>query len=130
MQVKGRIRWFAVIAGSLLDNVLTLIISGIVAGVAPQVTDGRFFANGTSAVVGALLALATVCGGALAGWIAKEERFLHGFMVGGVGIVLLLLDSFSGTAITLDMLVLQFVATALAGLAGYSSRWVPVRQRK
>ncbi len=130
MQGKSRIRWLAVMAGSLLDQVLTLIIGGVALGAAPEAVDGRFFASSAGAVVGVLLALATVVGGGLAGLIAKEERFLHGFMVGGVGIVLLLLGSMGGSTVTVDMLVLQFIATGLAGVAGYSSRWAPVRQQK
>ncbi len=130
MQGKSRIRWLAVVAGSLLDHILTIIIGGIAIGVAPDTAQGQFFASSAGALIGVLLVLATVAGGWLAGLIAKEERFLHGFMVGGVGIVLLLLGSLAGSMLTLDMLVLQLIATGLAGCAGYSSRWTPVRQRK
>lgn len=130
MQAKNRIRWRAVVAGSLLDQILTIIIGGIGLSVAPDIAYGQFFSSMPSTVIGVLLGLATVVGGWLAGRIAKEERFLHGLMVGGVGIVLLLLDSAAGGNLTLDMMVLQFVATGLAGFAGYSSGWVTAGQRK
>lgn len=130
MQGKSRIHWIAVLAGSLLDNILSMLIAGIALASAPEIADGSFFASTPGAVAGVLLALATVIGGWLAGRIAKEERFLHGVMVGGFGIVLMLLQSVFGVPVTLDQLVLQFVATGFAGLAGYSSRWVPVRERK
>ena len=130
MQGKSRIHWVAVLAGSLLDNILSMLIAGIALAIAPEIANGAFFTSAPGAVAGVLLALATVIGGWLAGRIAKEERFLHGVMVGGFGIVLMLLQSVFGVSVTLDQLVLQFVATGFAGLAGYSSRWVPARERK
>lgn len=130
MQGKSRIHWVAVLAGSLLDNILSMLIGGVALGFAPEIADGAYFTSASGTVTGILLALATVIGGWLAGRIAKTERFLHGVMVGGFGIVMLLLQSFFDIPLTLDQLVLQFVATGFAGLAGYSSRWVPVRERK
>lgn len=130
MQTKRRIQWFAVIAGSLLDNLLTLVIGGLGSTFAPEIAEGIYFRTGAGTLIGVLLALSTVAGGWLAGVIAREERFLHGFMVGGVGVLLLLLDSFAGGQMTADVLVLQFAATLLAGVAGYISRWTPVRLGK
>ncbi len=130
MQAKGRIHWLAVLAGTLLDNVLTLLIGGIAIGITPDIGQGSYFTSTAGAVTWVLLVLCTVAGGWLAGRIAKHERFLHGFMVGGFGIVLLLLDSWLGGQVTLDQLALVFVAAVFAGLAGYSSRWMPARERK
>ena len=130
MQPKSRIHWVAVLAGTSLDHVLTLLIGSIAIGITPDIGQGAYFTSTAGAVTGVLLALATVAGGWLAGRIAKHERFLHGFMVGGFGILLLLLDSLLGSQPTLDQLALQFVATVFGGLAGYSSRWVPARERK
>lgn len=129
MQRKGRINWLAVLAGNVLDNVLSAIIFSIGLGFDPNVQLDGFFSSTTGVVVGLLLLLATVAGGFLAGWIAKEERFLHGFLVGGIGIIILMLIGWLGQAPRLDEIVLQCLATLLAGLAGYSSRWTPARQR-
>ena len=130
MQAKSRIHWVAVLGGTLLDNILSLLIGGIAISITPEIGQGFFFGSTAGAVTGVLLALATVAGGWLAGRIAKHERFLHGFMVGGFGIVYMLFQSLLGAQLTLDQLALQFVATGVAGLAGYSSRWVPARERK
>ena len=130
MRSKGRISWLAVLAGFLLDNILSLIIGGIMLSIEPNIGDGRYFTTSTGIIAGVLLGLSTVLGGFLAGWLAKEDRFLHGFLVGGIGIVMLLLNSLGAAGLTLDMIVLQFLATGLAGVAGYTSRWTPLRQSK
>ena len=129
MQRKGRINWLALLAGNVLDTILSLIISIIGFGIDPNIQLDGFFGSRTGIVLGMLLMLATVAGGWLAGRIAKEERFLHGFIIGGIGIVLMLFSSWSGEPVGLGNIVLQCVATVLAGLAGYASRWTPARQR-
>lgn len=129
MQRKGRINWLAVLAGNVLDNVLSAIIASIGLGFDPNIQFDGFFSSSTGVVIGLLLMLATVVGGWLAGRIAKEERFLHGFIVGGIGIFMLLLATWVDQPVRLDEIVLQCIATVLAGLAGYGSRWTPARQR-
>ncbi len=130
MQRKGRINWVAVLAGWILDFVLSLIISGVALAFDPSLEEASFFASASGIVTGLLLALATGIGGWLAGRIAKEERVLHGVLVGGLGIFLLLLVSLTDTPPPLDSILLQLLATALGGLGGYLSRWTPVRQQE
>jgi putative membrane protein (TIGR04086 family) len=107
-----------------------LVIYLIGLGIDPGIETQGLLASSVGIVISLLLVLSTIIGGWLAGRLAKEERFLHGFMVGGIGIVMLLIESFSGEAMPLDTILLQFVATGLAGLAGYVSRWTPARQRE
>lgn len=129
MQRNGRINWLAVLAGNVLDNVLSAIIAVIGLGMVSGVQLDGYFASAGGTILGLLLMLATVVSGWLAGRIAKKERFLHGFLVGGIGIIVLLIVSLVERPVRLDEIVLQCVGTVLAGLAGYSSRWTPARQR-
>jgi hypothetical protein len=126
----GQIRWLAVLAGFMVDMLISSIILAVTQGIDPQATQGRWFGSPTAILVGILLVLSTVVGGWLAGLIAGDERFLHGFLVGGVGILLLLIQPIFGTSATIDQIVLQLAATGLAGCAGYTSRWTPIGLRK
>lgn len=129
MQRNGRINWLAVLAGNVLDNFLSIIIIMIGFSSVPDVQLDSYFASASGVIIGLSLMLATVVSGWLAGWIAKKERFLHGFLVGGIGIIVMLIGSLVEQTPRGDEIVLQCVGTVLAGLAGYSSRWTPARQR-
>lgn len=130
MRRKGQINWLAVLAGHILDIMLTLIIGLAALQINPSLAQGRLLDSTSGVVVMVLSSLTTVLGGWLAGLIARDERFLHGFLVGGAGIVLLLIQGWTGTPPTLESIVFQIAATFLAGLAGAASRWTPIRQRR
>lgn len=129
MQRNVRINWLAILAGNVLDTFLSTIIALIGFGIFPDVPFDGYFASASGAIIGLSLMLATVISGWLAGRIAKQERFLHGFLVGGIGIIVMLIAGLAERPARLDEIVLQCVGTLLAGLAGYSSRWTPARQR-
>lgn len=129
MQRKGRIHWRAVMFGYLFDYISSLFIGAIAYSVNQNIATESLFASTTGIVYAVLGVLMTVIGGFIAGRIAKEERFLHGFLVGGIGIVVLLLEGLLGAQIPLENIILTFVATVLAGVAGYLSRWTPARER-
>lgn len=132
MQRKGtrRIKWLAVLAGWMLDLFLSALIVGIALMIDPDLADQNFLAGTGSVVLGVLLVSATAVGGWLAARLAKQERVLHGVLVGGMGIFMLLFESIFDTPPPLDSIVLQFVATVLAGVGGYISRWLPMRQQE
>ena len=129
MQRKGGINWLALLAGNVFDTVLSAIIGIIGYSIDPNIRLDGYFSSTAGIITGLLLMLATVAGGWLAGRIAKEERFLHGFIVGGIPIVTMLIGGWSGQMARLDEIALACAATVLAGLAGYISRWTPARQR-
>jgi len=130
MQRKGRIQWLAILVGYLVDMTGSMIIAFAAQSIDPSVLSQSMFASTTGVVTAFLLVLMTTIGGFVAGRIAQEERFLHGFMVGGIGIIMLLIDSLVGTVIPLENILLQCCATLLGGLAGYGSRWTTTRQRE
>lgn len=129
MQRNGRINWLAVLAGNVLDTFLSTIIALIGFGFFPDVPLDGYFASVSGAIIGLALMLATVVSGWLAGRIAKQERFLHGFLVGGIAIIVMVITGLVERPARLDEIVLACAGTLLAGLAGYSSRWTPARQR-
>lgn len=130
MRRRQGIQWYAVLAGSAVHMLLSLVISGIGAALEPDIMTGAFFQTPIGALVGVLLALAVVVGGWVAGRLAGQERFLHGFIVGGIGIMLMLVTSLAEGSPPLDAIVLQLVATLLAGCAGQLSQWPLARLRK
>jgi hypothetical protein len=105
-------------------------VFAIVFSLNPALLNADLFASTTGIGVWALGWLLTVFAGALAGYLAKEDRFLHGFLVGGLGIILTLLIAFGGEAIGLDSLVGTLIAAPLAGVAAQFSRRTPAQQRK
>jgi putative membrane protein (TIGR04086 family) len=129
-QRKGRIQWHAVLMGYVVDFLITLVIGGIGLALEPSIATGAYFSTPTGTVIGVLLALSVAVGGWIAGRIARTERFLHGFLVGGLGIIMLLVGGFFDSPASLDSIVLQFAATGLAGLAGQLSQWPAMRERK
>ncbi|WP_026369725.1 TIGR04086 family membrane protein [Kallotenue papyrolyticum] len=130
MRRRQGIQWHAVLAGSVVDMLLSLVISAVGAALDPAIMSGMFFRSPGGALVGVLLVLAVVIGGWIAGRLAEHERFLHGFMVGGIGIILMLITSLAEGSPPLDAILLQFVATLLAGCAGQLSQWPVARLRK
>ncbi len=128
MQNNGRIKWMAVLAGWTLDVVLSTIVHAIALAIGLHIETGQFFASPGGTVVGLILASLTGIGGFVAGYIAKDEHVLHGVLVGGVGVLYLLFVSLIEVTPSFDSIVLQVCATILAGLGGYMSRRMPVRQ--
>lgn len=136
MPRTGRIHWLAVLAGYLLDVLLSFVLPNVGAalltlfGVAVDpaaLTDG-FLGSPTGLLFGVSLTLATLIGGWLAGRLAKEERFLHGVLVAVIGLALSLLAAWGGATPRLDEVVRLCLTLPLAGLAGRASGWSAARQ--
>lgn len=122
----GRIMWFAIALGLLADNVISLIITAISQQYDPDLGQQITFATGAGGLVAILLVLSTGFGGWLAGRLAKTEYVLHGALVGGMGIILLLFTSFFGAEpVPLINTLLQCVAVVVGGLGGWLSQWLP-----
>lgn len=130
MQRTGRIHWLAVLGCYLLDDVISVLVFIIAVSFVPALQNGSLLGSSVGIGVAVVLVLSTIVSGWLAARIAREERFLHGFLVGGIGILMMLIESFGGAPLLLDGILLQFLATALAGVAGYFSDRLPVRQRE
>jgi hypothetical protein len=130
MQPKRRIQWLVVFSCFILDVFLSLIIYAVAGSIDPTFTDNGAFASTVGITAWIFGTLSTILAGGVAGRIAKEDRFLHGFLVGGIGIVFALLNSFGGVPLRLEDLILVFVATPLAGVAGYLSGLTAVQEQK
>ncbi len=122
--------WLAVLLGYLVDQLISIIILGIGQAFDPQLTDGATFASTAGTVTSVLLVLSTGLGGWLAGRLAKQEYLLHGVLVGGITLVVMLVQSLFGKQWTGTIVVLQIIATLVGGLGGWLSQWVPVSQRR
>lgn len=130
MQRKGRIRWFIILVCFWGDLTFSLIMGMIFSSIDPTIGRNGYFQSPAGITSWFLGLLSTVVAGYFAGYFAKEERFLHGFLVGGLGILLSLYLTASGVTFSLGDLLLPLLAAPLAGLAGYASRWTPERQRR
>ncbi len=91
-ETPGRIRWLAVILGYLVDAVLSTFIRWGAAQFDPRLMNEISFHSITGAVAAILLVVSTGVGGWLAGRLARQEYVLHGALVGGIGIILLLIQ--------------------------------------
>ena len=120
-----RIKWIAIVAGYLLDYVISLIVLAIGAqfdsGLATQIS----LATTAGVVTACMLVLSTGIGGYLAGRLARAERVLHGALVGGLGIFLMLIFSLFGQSQPLTAILLQCVAVVVGCLGGWLSGRVP-----
>jgi hypothetical protein len=131
MQPKRRIQWLVVFSCFILDVFLSLIIYGIAGSLDPTIIDNGAFSSTVGITAWVLGTLSTIFAGGVAGRVAKEERFLHGFLVGGIGIVFALFNNgLAGVAPRLEDLILVFVATPLAGIAGHLSGLTTAREQK
>ncbi|GAC1356811.1 MAG: hypothetical protein NVS4B8_26940 [Herpetosiphon sp.] len=127
--VPGKILWMPVMLGFLVDNVLSLLVREAGTLIDPAVlgkATTSTLGSTTGIVVWVLGMLATGVGGYVAGRRAKEERVLHGVLVGGVGIILMLLIGLGGVQGSgyngLDA-GQQVMATLLGGAGGALSVW-------
>ena len=117
-----RIKWLAVVGGFLLDTLLTIFIFGIAVQFDPELSEGITLATGTEVVTACLLVLSTGAGGWLAARLARTEFVLHGALVGGMGIFIMLIESLIGARTeTLDAILLQCVAVVAGGVGGWLS---------
>ncbi len=124
--MPGRIMWFAIAVGLLADNVISLIITAISQQYDPELGQQITFATGAGALVAVLLVASTGFGGWLAGRLAKTEHVLHGALVGGMGIIILLFTSlFGAEPIPLINTLLQCVAVVVGAFGGWLSQWIP-----
>ncbi|HSH81526.1 MAG TPA: TIGR04086 family membrane protein [Herpetosiphonaceae bacterium] len=126
----GRIRWLAVMAGFFVDILLSEIIRGIGSQFDAAVLEGATFRSATTSIVAVLLVLSTGIGGWVAGRMARHEHVLHGVLVGGVGIFLILLAGLGDAPEPFTNVVLQCFAVLAGGLGGFLSRWIPAPQEQ
>lgn len=129
-RTSGRIKWLAVAAGFFTDILLSEIIRGIASQFEPAILEGPSFGTSAAAVTAILLVLSTGVGGWVAGRLARYEHVLHGVLVGGTGIMLMLVAGLAGVAEPLTNVVLQCFAVGVGGLGGFLSRWVPRPQEQ
>lgn len=122
--------WLAVLLGNLVDQLVSILILGVGQTFDPQLTEGATFASPAGAVTSILLVLSTGLGGWLAARLAKHEFLLHGILVGGVSLILMLVQSLFGKEWTGTVVSLQIIATLVGGLGGWLSQWVPASQRR
>ena len=124
-----RINWLAVISGFLVDMLMSTIIFGIAAQLDPELSQELTLATTTGLVTACLLVLSTGVGGWLAGRLARAEMVLHGALVGGLGIFVMLVESIvGGGAEPLTAILLQCVAVVAGGMGGWlSGRMAPAR---
>lgn len=130
MQHKGRIHWQIVLGCFLLDIFVSMIIGVMFSVIDPVSQRTSAFASSTGIIAWMLGLSSTVFAGWLSGRLAKHDRFLHGFLVGGLGIIFALFLSFSDVPFRLEDVILPLLAAPLAGVAGYLSGWTPARLRK
>jgi len=121
-----RIKWIAVVAGFLLDMLLSTLIFGIAAQIDPELSSQLTLATTAGVITACLLVLSTGAGGWLAGRLARTEFVLHGALVGGLGIFVMLIESLIGSgAEPLNAILLQCVAVVVGGLGGWLSGRMP-----
>src|SRR5687767_11628913 len=92
-ETPGRIRWLAILIGYLVDTVISTFITWVAALFDPRLMTEITFSSYAGAVTAVLLVVSTGVGGWLAGRLAKQEYVLHGALVGGLGIILMLILS-------------------------------------
>ncbi len=126
----GRIVWLAVAAGFVADQLLSQLIASVGSLFDPAVAVGITFNSAASIITAILLVVSTGIGGWIAGRLAKQEYVLHGVLVGGTGVLVMLLTAIFGQQWPLANIVLQCVAIGLGGLGGWLSRWLPTRQQE
>lgn len=125
----SRIVWFAVALGFLADQLISIAVGTVGLRFDPNLVHGATFATTAGAVTSILLVLSTGFGGWLAGRLAKHEYVLHGALVGGWGVILMLIFALFGDQAPLTDILLQFGAVAAGGLGGWLSHWIPTRQQ-
>ncbi len=126
----GRIVWLAVIAGFVVDTLISLAIIAIASMFDPQITREQNFNTTAGAVTTVLLSLSTLLGGFIAGRRAKHEYILHGALVGGISIVTLMLNSFFVEQASLFTIVHGIVLVFMGALGGLISRWLAPAQQE
>jgi hypothetical protein len=118
----NRINWIAVIGGFLLDTLLSTLVFGVAARFDPALSTDIVLTTGLGVFTAGLLMLCTGIGGWLAARLARMEYVLHGVLVGGLGILVMLLESLlTGQARTLNQIVLQSLAVVVGGIGGWLS---------
>jgi putative membrane protein (TIGR04086 family) len=129
--MPGRIMWLAIAIGYLVDYLVSLFIRAISQTFDPLLGYQISFGSTAGIVTAVLLVLSTGLGGWVAGRLAKTEYVLHGVLVGGMGLIILLFTSLFGREpVPLLTTVLQCVAVIVGGIGGWASRWLPAPQQQ
>ena len=129
MNTPGRIRWSAIAIGFLVDNLISILVGSTGARFDPELAQGVSFATTAGTITSILLVLSTGFGGWLAGRLAKHEHVLHGTLVGGLGIIVMLVSSLFGQQTPLLNILLQCLAVGAGALGGWLSRRTPAQQQ-
>jgi putative membrane protein (TIGR04086 family) len=116
-----RIVWWAIWLGFSVDWLTSTALGSLASLIDPSINDRDFTATSIGLVTAALFALSTGFGGWLAGRIAKHEHMLHGALVGGVGILLMVVLGMFGQSWQISELMIQFGGTLLGALGGWLS---------
>lgn len=132
MEQKGRIHWLPVLACFWGDITISQIVAIIFNSIDPNIGHNGFFSSPAGIAQWILGLLLTMIAGWIAATYAKEERFLHGFLVGALGLLLTLVAVLGSPepVLTLPALIGVLLAPLLAGLAGYASRWTVLKPRQ
>lgn len=126
----ARIGWLAVLAGFIVDELVSELVGSIGQHFDPQLAQGVTLASTVGIATALLLVLSTGFGGWVAGRLAKREYVLHGTLVGGVGLIVMLIMAFAGVGPRLIEIWLQFACVGAGALGGYLSRWLPAPQKE
>jgi putative membrane protein (TIGR04086 family) len=123
------IRWMAVMTGFIVDIVATSLLLLLAF---PQSLFSADFTQSSNLISISLGILATCIGGYVAGRMAPVQRWLHGLLVGVVGVLLVQLQLTLGSAQLLTHTdVIALALGCLAGaLGGLLSRFPPQRQAR
>ena len=127
-ETPGRIKWLSVVAGYLVDFMLSLLTVTIASWLNPALGAELSFNSPSATLIALTLVLATGVGGWVAGRLARGERVLHGALVGGIGIIMLLIQSLTDATPSLIAITLQCVAVGVGALGGWLSGRIPTVQ--
>lgn len=130
--VPNKIVWLAVFLGFLADYLVTGLLQALAVLFNNDLAEMSASFSGGGLLLLALGTLGTGIGGLVAGRSARHERVLHGVLVGGMGLLAMVIGTMvaSPPPFTGPEVVGQIVATGLAGLGGYASRWFPKPQEE
>ena len=126
----ARIGWLAILAGFIVDNLISELVGAIGQSFDPMLAQGVTLASTAGIITSIFLVLSTGLGGWIAGRLAKREYVLHGTLVGGVEIILMLIMAVAGDAPSPLQIWLQFAAVLAGALGGYLSQWIPSTQKE
>src|SRR4051812_28193545 len=104
---SGHIKWLAVAVGFFVDFLVSQLIGATGQYFDPQLAQGLNLATTAAIITAIMLVVSTGFGGWVAGRMAKTEYVLHGALVGGVGVIILLIQSLVSTPLPLIDILLQ-----------------------